>query len=290
VVPLVAGKLLGLDREQMVNAVGISGSTNHALRTPGSRSMMKAMGFPLVAKNGIDAVLMAQKGLTGPKSVIETMNHTIGHDADLTPLIRGGEKLRILSSKIKPYAAAGKIQPSLTALFSLLERHSIQAEEVEAVTVRTYEVARAQVAAPEAYQPANKESADQSLPYCIAVALIERALGPRQFREGRWRDPQVLALMAKVTVLTDPEFDKIYPATLPADVEILTKQGERFRARVDYPQGDLRNPVTDEEVEKKFRGLVSPLTTEARVSRIIEMVNRIEEVNDIGELMELLVL
>lgn len=288
VVPLVAGRLLGLSKEQMVNAVGISGSTNHTFYGRGQITMMKAMGYPLASQNGINAALMARKGITGPRSIIETFNRTVARDVDLTPLTKGGSDLRILHSSIKPYAAAGMIQSPLTALFAIVKQHGIKPDDVDQIQLRTYEFATAHAAQAEAYRPETRESADHSLPYCIAIALIEGALGTDQFRNERWKDPEVLKLMAKVTVATDPELEKLHPHALPAHLDIRTKKGERFSQRVDHPKGDPLNPLTDEEIEAKFRSLASPLMGEHRITRIIQMANDIEEVDDIGELMDAL--
>jgi 2-methylcitrate dehydratase len=290
VVPLVAGRLLGLNPDQMANAVGISGSMNHAFRPRGPRTMMKAMGYPLVAQNGIHAALMAQEGLTGPRAIIETFNHQIAKDCDLTPIIEGGKGFRILQSSIKPNAAAGKIQPPLTALFSLIKQQGIKADDVAQIVVRTYAFAAGDAAQPEAYQPQNREAADQSLPYCLAMALMDGELGPDQFKEGRWKDPKVLTLMAKVRVETDPELDKLYPAALPAELEVHNTKGEVVTGRVDYPKGDPRNPMTDLEVEEKFRMLASRLLGPQQMSDIIETVREIEKVPDVRELMEQMVL
>ena len=292
ITPLIAGKLLGLDEEEMVNAVGISGSTNHTLYLygPGSGqiTMMKAMEYPLTSQNGINAALMAQKGLTGPSTIIETLNHTIAQDADLTPLLKGGENLRILNCAIKPYPASGPIQSALTALFKLVKQHGITFEDVEEMYLRTYENATAHAAHPEAYKPETRETADHSLPYCLAVGLKEGDLGPDQFRGEKWKDPKVLNLMARIKVTTDPELAKLYPSARPADLEIRTKKGERLKARVDHPKGNPCNPMTDEEVQAKFKKLASKLMEEDQICHIIETVNNIEKVDDIGELMDLL--
>jgi 2-methylcitrate dehydratase len=287
VIPFIAGKLLGLSEKQMVNAVGISGSTNHTFYGRGQLTMMKAMGYPLATQNGINAALMAQKGLTGPRSIIEAFNHTIGHDADLTPLLKGGEKLKILESSMKPYAAAGMMQPPLTMLFPLIKQHGIRAEDVEGINLQTYEFAT-HAAQPESYKPETRESADHSMPYCIAIALMEGELSPDQFRGEKWKDPKVLDLMAKLKVTEDPEMTKVYPSMVPGELEIYTKKGERFKARVDYPKGDPHNPMTDTDVEAKFKMLASRMMEEDQISQIIDMVKNIEKMNDISGLMKLL--
>jgi 2-methylcitrate dehydratase len=287
VVPFIAGKLLGLSEKQMVNAVGMSGSTNHTFFGRGPLTMMKAMGYPLATQSGINAVLMAQKGFTGPGFIIEALNHTIGRDADLTPLLKGGEKLKILESSMKPYAAAGMMQAPLTMLFSLIKSHGIGAEDVEEINLKTYEFAT-HASQPSAYQPETRESADHSMPYCIAIALIEGELSPDQFRGDKWKDPKVLNLMSKLKVTEDPEMTKLYPSMVPGELEICTKKGERFKARVDYPKGDPHNPMTDADVEAKFRMLASKMMEEDQISQIIDRVSNIEKVQDIGDLMKLL--
>jgi 2-methylcitrate dehydratase len=231
---------------------------------------------------------MAQKGLTGPGSIIEALNHTIGHDADLTPLLKGGEKFKILESSMKPYAAAGMMQPSLTMLFPMVKEHSIRPEEVAEINLRTYAFAT-HASEPQAYKPETRETADHSLPYCLAIALLEGELGPDQFQGEKWKDPKVLDLMAKVKVTADPEMTKVYPSKLQAEFEIINRKGESFKSRVDYPKGDPRNPMTDTEIEAKFRMLASRLIGEKQIAQIIDTVNHIENVKDIGELMKLLV-
>jgi len=119
--------------------------------------------------------------------------------------------------------------------------------------------------------------------------LLEGDLGPEQFQREQWKDPKVIDLMSRIKITADPELDRLYPPARPADLEILTKKGERLRARVDYPKGDPHNPMTDAEVEAKFRRLARRLMGEGQIRRIIETVKNIEKVDDIGELMDLLV-
>jgi 2-methylcitrate dehydratase len=109
-----------------------------------------------------------------------------------------------------------------------VKQHGITFEDVEEMYVRTYENATAHAAHPEAYKPETRETADHSLPYCLAVALKEGDLGPDQFRGEKWKDPKVLNLMARIKVTTDPELAKLYPSARPADLEIRTKKGERL--------------------------------------------------------------
>jgi 2-methylcitrate dehydratase len=293
--PLVAGKLLNLDADQLAHAVGISGSHNLALdgllgmHGHGQVTMMKAAGYGFGSQSGIIAALMAQKGFTGPHTIIESFNDTVFKGADLTPLIKGGEKMRILETSIKPFPCEFMIHSPLEALFTLVREHEIKAEDVVEMHLRTYEFAVTALAQLRAYKPETRETADHSLPYCLAIGLIEKEVGLDQFRRDQWKDPEILKLMSKIKVTADPELEKLFPKARPADLEIITTKGEKLRARVDYPKGDPRNPMTDQEVQAKFRKLTEPLMAKEQINRIIEAVNNVENINDTNELMELLV-
>ena len=290
VTPIVAGKLLGLNEEQMLNAMGIGGCTNHTASffTPHIQvSMIKAIAYALATQRGIEAALMAQKGMTGPENVVEMLNELIGGNADLTPTIKGAEKPRILECGLKPYASEFMSHTPIEAMFNILEEHPLNPEDIESMHLKTYGNALL-IAREEYFKPENRETADHSIPYCLAIGLIEGDVGPDQFAHEQWKDPKVLELMSKIKVSLDPELDKLYPSSRPADLEIRTKKGQVYRNRVDYPRGAPHNPMSDEEVRAKFRKLAKPLMSEKQVEKIIGTVDSIEQVDDVCQLMALL--
>lgn len=296
VVPIVASKLLGLSEAQMVNAVGISGSHNHATGILGERdlgipreiTMMKAAGFGFGAQSGIIGTLMAQKGFTGPNTVIESLNIWAAKKADLTPLVKGSGKFKILETGLKPYAAEFMIHGPLDLVFQLAKEHNITPDDVEEIHLRAFSFVL-KLAGADEYDVNTRESADHSMPYGLAVGMIEGDLGPAQYDRKQWNDPKVKALMQRVKVTFDPELEKLYPASRPADVEIRTKSGRTYRAKTDHPKGDWRNPMTDEDLQKKFRRLANPVVGEAQVNEIIQTVMNLENAKDISRLMQLLV-
>jgi 2-methylcitrate dehydratase len=296
VVPIVASKLLGLSEQQMVNAVGISGSHNNATGILGERdviadrqiSMMKAAGFGFGAQSGIIGTLLAQKGFTGPNTVIESLNIWAAQKADLTPLVQGSGKFKILETGLKPYAAEFMTHGPLDILYQLAREHDIQPDDVEEIHLRAFSFVL-KLSGPDEYDVRTRESADHSMPYCLAVGMIEGDLGPAQYERKQWTDPKVKALMKRVKVTFDPELEKLYPAMRPADVEVRTKSGKSYRARNDYPKGDWRNPMTDQELQRKFRRLADPVIGEKRANEVIETVMDLEHAPDIRGLMSLLV-
>ena len=291
VTPMVAGRILKLTEDQMVNAIGLAGCTSHTTNYLGDQvTMIKALGYPFTGQRGIEAALMAQKGMTGPEDAVEVFLRLIKFTGDLAPLTKGAEKPRILGTAIKPYAAEYMSHSALEALFGILKEHPLKAADIESMHLQTFNTAIAVLAKDGAYRPQTKETADHSLPYCLAIGLIEGDIGAEQFAHEQWKDPKVIDLTSRIKITEDLALSKLYPPARPANLEIRTTDGNVYRRRVDYPKGDPHNPMSDEEVKAKFRKLARPLMREDRVKAIIECVDGIENVADTGQLMKLLVL
>jgi len=289
VTPFVAGKLLALNEEQMVNAMGIAGYTSHTLNyVTGPISMIKALGYGLAGQRGVEAALMALKGMTGPDNIIEFFNQVMELNIDLAPVIKGGHKPRILRSAIKPYASEFMTHTPIEAMYAIVKENHLKAEDIDSMHLRIYEFAM-HLANEECYKPETRERADHSLPYCLAIGLIEGDVGAEQFAHEQWKDPMVLELMSRIKVTLDPELEKVYPQARPADLGIRTKSGQAYRKRVDYPKGDPNNPMSDEEVHAKFHKLAKPLMSQKQIKNIIDTVSLLENLEDVGHLMQLLV-
>ncbi len=290
VAPVVAGKLLSLTEEEMINAIGISASHNHAIRgmygAGGQITMMKCIGYHFGAQSGVFAALLAKSGFTGPAAIFESLNEVVAGNVDLQPLTGKLDKFMILKSCIKPYSSYYMSHSPISAMLELAKEHSIKVEDVEQVNIRTFSrLVRGGGQPP----PETRESADHSLSYVLAIALKEGAVGPDQFANEQWKDPAVRALMEKMNFSSDPEFDKVFPIKRSAFVEIKTKGGESYSCQVDYPRGAPENPMTDEEIETKFRAMASKVMGEKQIRQIFDTCYKLEEVEDVGQLMKLLV-
>jgi 2-methylcitrate dehydratase len=139
---------------------------------------------------------------------------------------------------------------------------------------------------PEKRYPKNKETADHSSYYLTAVVISDREVSPRQYSPDKFEDPRLRELNDKVIFESDPSLDGFPRAGIS---EITTKQGMSYRKRVDYPRGDPRNPMTDQELEDKFRSMASEYMSEAQMKEVIDAVYKIDKLKDIGKLMKLLV-
>ncbi len=294
IMPLVAGKILGLNEVQMENAVGIAGSC-HAilgiLDTPAEEyTMTKNIRFPTMAYGGILAAMLAQKAFTGPTSIIE------GHDGfvavimsgeyDLDKLLDIEGKFAIRETCIKSIIADFSSHGHLAATLSLVREHDVKPGDVAEVRITTSERCAEHTGDPVKKYPKNKETADHSSYYLTAIAIMDRQIGPDQFTPEKYNDPKVRELIDKVVLKGDPILDKMRPAGIS---EIITKQGEKYSARVDYPRGHARNPMTDEEIVGKFKSMASKYMSDGRLKQLIDAVFELDELDDVGKLNGLMV-
>ncbi len=291
--PLVAGHMLGLDPGQMVNAVGIAGSCHAVfgiLDTPAEEyTMTKNIRFPIMAQAGLQAALLARRGFTGPQGMIE------GHDGLIEVVMRGDydlDRLRsargkwsIMDTCIKTIIADFSSHGHLTATLNLAREHDIRPEDVERIRLRTSKRCAEHTGDPVKKYPRNKETADHSSYWLTAIAIMERQIGPNQFRPEKYSDPRALALIDKVELVGDPSLDKLRPA---GESTITLKDGREFSSFVDYPRGHAKNPMTDEEVIAKFRDVAAEYLTEERMDQVISLIFGLEDLEETGRLMNLL--
>lgn len=294
IMPLVAGKILGLTEEQMQNAVGISGSCHAVfgiLDTPAEEyTMTKNIRFPMMSYGGILAAMLAQKGFTGPGSMIEGHDGFIevimNGDYDLGALRNVKGKFAIRETCIKSIIADFSSHGHLTATLTLVREHDIKPEDVAEVRITTSKRCAEHTGDPVKKYPKNKETADHSSYYLTAIAIIDRQIGPDQFTPEKYNDSRVRELIDKVILKGDPSLDKVRPAGIS---EITTKKGEKYSLRVDYPRGHAHNPMTDEEVVDKFTSMASRYMSDECVKQVIDTVFELEKLGDIGKLNRLMV-
>src|SRR5262249_7586763 len=122
--------------------------------------------------------------------------------------------------------------------------------------------------------PKNAETAGHSSFYTTAIAILDRAVGPEQFSEEKIKDPRVRELADKISVEADPKLEEFVS---PGVVEITTKKGEKYRCEVLRPKGHPMNPMTDADVEEKFRSMAGKFMDDRHMSRIVDTVYNLEK-------------
>ena len=122
---------------------------------------------------------------------------------------------------------------------------------------------------PAKYRPTSKETADHSLPYSLAVGLVDGMVTPLQFKQERIDDVSLHSVMDKVKVLPNDEFESLFPEFQPSRVTITLKDGSDYQERVDVPKGDPRDPMTEQEIAVKFNALGSENKLPCLISSIV---------------------
>ncbi len=302
---LAAAKVFKLSVEQTAQAVNLAGVANVALRQTrvGDLSLWKACAFANAARNGVFAAMLAGQGMTGPAPIFEGKKgfmELVSGPLDLPAF--GGEgrtsrekvPFKILDTYIKHYPVEYHAQSAVEA--ALVVREELLNKEGRAVLARideievgSYDVAIEIIGRdPEKWRPSTRETADHSMPYCVAAALLDGTVTVGSFESKRLSDPKLRALMQKVRVVVQDEFIGWYPKAMPTRVTVRTASGNEYVKQVDYPLGHPRHPLSDREIEEKFRSLAAGLFARARAGQVIDMVWRLESLEDVGKLMPLL--
>jgi 2-methylcitrate dehydratase len=292
--PVVAGRALHLSWEQIQHAIGISASRHCTLGavTAGKLTMMKNTVDPMATQSGVLAALLAEKGYSGPEHVIdgkEGLAHVFGPEWKLDLLTEGlGESWRITRCGMKAFPTEALTHTPISAVLDLVKANDLHPDQVKSVQIRSLARAADILSDPSKYDPHTRETADHSLPYVIAAALVDRQVTPAQFSMEKIMDPKVREQLAKVEVVADPEIEKVFPGLQRVIVHITTKDGRCFDKQLDYPKGDPRNPLTDQEIEEKFAALADGVLTPAAQKRVQEMVWNLERAGSVSELMALM--
>ncbi len=268
--PIVAGKLMHLSVDQMVNAIGINGCHNHTIGCPtaGKLTMMKNTVDPMATQTGVFAAMMARRGYTGTEAVFEGKEgfmDCFGPNWAKQNLIGGlGQSYRILQCSMKAFPTEALTHTHITATLKTIKDNDIKPEQIDTVTVTTIARACDILFDPHKYRPESRETADHSLPYCIAAAIVDRKITTQSFSDEKMKDPRIWEVIDKIKGEASKEFEAMFPAKQPSKVVVKTKDGREFSSYLEYPKGDPREPMTMEDLETKFGALADGILTPDR--------------------------
>src|SRR6202140_4876196 len=291
--PIVAGRVMHLGWEQIQHAIGISASRHATLGavTAGKLTMMKNTVDPMATQSGVLAALLAEKGYTGPEHVVdgkEGLVHCFGPEWKQNLLTDGlGESWRITQCGMKFFPTEALTHTPISAVLDIVKSNDLKPEQVKKVQIRSLARAADILSDPSKYDPHTKETADHSLPYVIAAAIAERKVTPAQFEMNKIMDPAIRAQLKKVEVVADPEIEKVFPALQRVIVNITTTDGRQLSKQLDYPKGDPRNPLSDAEIEEKFRALAEGVLSAKAQGKLIDAIWNLEKWASVSKLMAL---
>ncbi|MEB3755679.1 MAG: MmgE/PrpD family protein [Desulfurococcales archaeon] len=293
-----AGKVLGLNIEQLTNAINIALTTNNALRQTraGELSMWKGCAAANSARNGIFAAILAWKGMTGPSPVFEGefgfFNVALNGDKFDLPVMGGenGEPFKMLETSIKYWPVEYHAMSAVDAALKLREKiPNFDPSRIKKIHVKTFDVAyKIIVKDPEKWDPKTRETADHSMPYIIAAALIDGHVWLDTFNRERILARDVRELLAKMTVEVDEEHNKLYPKGIKNTIIIEMDDGSTYKESSTYPPGHFMNKLDRKGVEEKFWKLVKDKLNPADAEKAISRVWELENVEDMSLLLRYL--
>jgi len=288
---VAASKILGLDEEEMTNALGIAGSlTSGSMAFLQNGAWTKRLHPGWAAHNGIIASKLAKRRFTGPSEILEGRYGFLSSFSSNPnfELITNdiGKSFEIVKVSIKNHACCRYKQSAIDAIINIVSRNDLQPRDIEKVNIQLVGTAIPIVVEPEStkYNPKNVVDAQFSMPFGAAVAILKRRAFIDEYQMDLVSSEEVKALMRKVKCEHNPDLDKDYPKVWPSIVNIETTKGRVFEERVDYPKGDPENPLTWEELTDRFDLLSKIAYSEDKRRKIKEIMANLEKVENVGEI------
>lgn len=289
-----AGRILELDTEKMVHALGTAGPHASGLIAAQYGGMAKRLYVGHAAQSGLFAASLAQDGFEGIQNVLEAQYggyvRTFDGRGNPNEIVDGlGKRYEFMNTGFKRYPTAGAIHGGVDALDQIQVQHQLNANEVESITA--YVSHSTQEHCGWKYVPKGATSAQMNLSFALANRLIRGRLTVAEFEEGNINSPEVLSLVEKITVISAEDINNLgEKSRYSTRLVVRAKNGKEYIATVHNPKGTIANPFDSEDVKGKFRDLVSGMLSADQIERIVETVLSLEGVDDIRELERILAL
>jgi 2-methylcitrate dehydratase PrpD len=287
-----ASVILGLDAATTASALGLAGTQSAgtwAFTADGG--MSKRMHPGRSAQAGVMAALLAQRGFVGPRYILEAEDGGLLFGMSDTP--RPALLTQALGSRwhtdetcFKPHAACGSNHACIDAAIELMREHKLAVSDISRIVAGIASVVETQTGFQ--YRADSVLNAQMSLQYNIAVALCDGQAYLEQFTPERIVEPQVVALAARVEIEVDPEIDRAYPEIYGGRVTLVTRQGQTYTRQVDYSRGMPENPMSHDEIERKFLSLAGAAVGAQSAREILALANPLFEADSVAPLARLL--
>jgi 2-methylcitrate dehydratase len=285
-------RLLKLNHRQTVQAINLALNGHIAMRQvrSGELSAWKGCSAANAARNAIFSAQLARLGMTGPSPIFEgkmgflqQVSGDLDLDTDQFGTAENGD-FCILKSKTKIFPTNGELQTAVLAALAL-RRRIPDLERIAAIHIDTTEIAyRITANDREKWRPATRETADHSLPYNVARALLDGDLTVASFAPDKISDPRASVLMDKTTVAEDPALSALFPRNLPNRVTVTLDSGQSLTEEVITRAGTPENPMTDADFERKFRRMAEPHLAPRAQDVVLRFVRELDSQTDYARL------
>lgn len=298
VAPAIAGRLMGLNEEQVSHALAISSAhcaTLGAVRR-GQLSAAKFLASPIVQQTGTLSALLASRGATGPLNIFEDacgLTRDVMPEQDPAILTRPlGSKYLIEGVAIKSFPSFDISQAAIAAAIKMKADFGFAPGDMDVIEVTLNDHPRVHklVSYEERRRPTSRETADHSVYFLVAVALLDGAVTHRQFENERWVDPGVQALMDKIIIHTDKSWNKRAPNSFPCRLRVVTRNKEERTVEVSYAPGHPHNRLSVPQMKEKFSGCVRNLLDDNRRDTVFQTILEFNSLPSVDILMKQLIL
>jgi 2-methylcitrate dehydratase len=288
-----AARLLGLEPAEIAQAFNLAIAPNVALYQTriGHVSMWKGCAYANASRNAVFAAMLAARGMTGPSPIFEGVGGYFKAVSRkpfaLATLGGGSHPYRIMECSIKRFPLGQYSQTVVEAALQLKQRVG-SASEISEVRIETVTTAiRLMAGDADKWEPTTRESADHSMPYTVAIALIYGDVEEKHFSTEYLRDAQVRELTRRVKVKATAEADQRMPHAMFCKMELTMVTGQTHATIVEFHKGHWKNPLADSEVEAKFQKLAGAVLNDSQASRLLDALWRLEKLDDAGEVVRL---
>ena len=283
---LTVGKLIGLDRKELLHSLSMAIIPNMAMiqTRQGQLSAWKGCAAANAARNGVFAALLAKEGITAPGMPIEGRHGLWDIVGKFDWKIEKGlSPERILNSDIKAFPICVHGQ---TAVWVALEiRKQISLEAIEHIHIDTYHRGYEMMCSDQSrWSPSSRETADHSLPFVVAVALLKGSVDDDSFTDEMLENTQLADLIKKVTASSNPEMSALHPESMPCRITVDLKNGSQYSHTLQYQKGHPDNPMSEEELESKFSKLFSSFGNMKQAEKVINLVRMTDLLEDMSAL------
>jgi 2-methylcitrate dehydratase PrpD len=273
---IASSKILGLDLDQTVSAMGIAGTQAAGVREAFG-TMSKAMHAGRAAQAGLNSALLAQKGFTSATEILEGRRGVavvMSSDHDLSRLTdRLGERWEIFNNGLKPYSCGVVSHAAIDAAIALNARPGFDPTAVATIEAFVHPLVPELMGRME---PDVGLAGKFSCAHCISVGLVDGAAYPAQFADAKVKDPLLTALRRKVKFSIDDS-----KAEDQVTLRLTMKDGRVWEESIEHATGSPQNPMTDERLTGKFLTLVSPTLGDAAAKSLLDRLWHLDEVTDI---------
>jgi 2-methylcitrate dehydratase PrpD len=285
-----ASKLLGLDALQTEHAIGLTADQAGGLRygiDKGDFSKSLHPGF--AAMQGVMLALLVRKGANGPKGILEYPTGfclALSEEPDIEKIVDGlGKPYEITANSLKVYPTILISHSSIQAVLAMIEEHNVECSDIVKVRLTVSSTAKGQG---QSYNPETPLAARLSIPFSVALAIIDKEVSLKQFSRERLDDPRMKDMMARIEIEADPSLNAKYPGTLASVAVLETKTKGTLKKQVIYPKGNMKNPMTKDDVVAKYRALCTGAMDSNKSEQILQMLLKLDQIDALQELFDLL--